>query len=76
MLNAYQRYLLQQCNYDIDTITSTLWYQLALGYHTTFETVAEIVGEDAELDDTTLRMVAAVLLSMHKAEQKQNDTSN
>jgi len=75
MLNAYQRYLLQQCNYDIDTITSTLWYQLALGYHTTFETVAEIVGEDAELDDTTLRIVAAVLLSMHKAEQK-NDTSN
>ena len=76
MLNAYQRYLLQQCNYDIDTITSTLWYQLALGYHTTFETVAEIVGEDAELDEITMRMVAAVLLSMHKAEQKQNDSSN
>jgi hypothetical protein len=76
MLNAYQRHLLQTCEYSIDTISSTLWYHLALGYHTAFETVAEIVGEDAELDDTTLRIVAAVLLSMHKAEQKQNDTSN
>jgi len=76
MLNAYQRHLLQICEYNIDTISSTLWHHLALGYHTAFETVEETVGEEAELNDTTLRIVAAVLLSMHKAEQKQNDTSN
>ena len=76
MLNAYQRHLISQCSYDIDIISTTLWYHLALGYHTAFETVEETVSEDTELNDTTMRMVAAVLLSMHKAEQKQNDTSN
>ncbi len=76
MLNAYQRHLLQTCEYNIDIISNTLWYHLALGYYTAFETVEETVGEEAELNDTTMRMVAAVLLSMHKAEQKQNDTSN
>ena len=75
MLNAYQRHLISQCNYDIDIISTTLWYHLALGYHTAFETVEETVGEEAELNDTTMRMVAAVLLSMHKAEQK-DDSSN
>jgi hypothetical protein len=68
MLNAYQRYLIQQCNYDIDVISTILWYHLSLGYHTAFETLEETVGEEAELNNTTMRMVATILLNMHKAE--------
>jgi hypothetical protein len=47
-----------------------------LGYYSAFETVEQVIGKDAELTDGSMRLVAAVLLSTYKAEQKQNDTPN
>lgn len=78
MLNAYQHHLLRECNYEFDVIANTLWYHLALGYHTAYETVEEIIGKDGNLDPNSMKIVTGVLLSMHKAEQKlaQNDSSN
>ena len=76
MLTAYENHLLQECNYEFDVIANTLWYHLALGYYSAFETVEQVVGKDAELTDGSMRLVAAVLLSTYKAEQKQNDTPN
>ena len=78
MLNAYQQHLLKECNYEFDVIANTLWYHLALGYHTAYETVEEIIGKDANLNSNSMKIVTGVLLSMYKAEEKQkeNDTSN